>query len=238
MQDKGTINYFDTNTPEYSVDRFESVIEFIKTKSLKNSSLIDVGCGTGNILELIKNQTKIKNLYGLDISKNCLLKAKERVSCGLFYGSILDTLFIESIHQKFDFVILGAVLHHLIGKTRKKSKKYALLAIQNSLKLLKKNGYLIIAEPVFYPPPLMSLIFYLKKIITKIINKRMTIFEKWNNLGAPVVTYYTYEQICEMISNFKNYSIIKTEIKKQNLNILLNLFSIKKLEVLIFISQV
>ena len=210
MKDHKTIAYFDCNTPEYGPTRLKYAVTVINRHCQKNSSLVDIGCGTGNTLEYLRTKTKLGNLCGIDVSQNCLSKCKETVGCDTFLGSILDSNFVERIQRTFDFVLLSAVLHHLIGKTRKKSKSYASLAIMNSLTLLKDKGYLIITEPTFYPSIAMDVLFYIKKFTTMMTSRRILILGKKCNIGAPIVSFYTNEQLMEMICRTKHCQIVET----------------------------
>jgi SAM-dependent methyltransferase len=213
MEEERTIAYFDTNTPEYSVRRMDYALEAINRYSQQGSSLVDIGCGTGNILELIRDESGLQDLCGIDVSQNCLLKARERVECDILLGSILDNDCVERMSRKFDFALLGAVLHHLVGRNRKESMDYASLAISNSLRLLKNGGYLIVLEPAFYPALAMDIVFYIKKLITSVTSGRVQILGTWNNIGAPVVSYYTNEQLVAMIECTGRCQIVGVECK-------------------------
>ena len=64
----------------------------------------------------------------------------------------------------------------------------AQISIRNALFLLKKNGYLIIHEPMFYPHCVMTVVFWTKIIISHLVSGRITILGPWNNIGEPVVS--------------------------------------------------
>ena len=199
IEHQPTVNYFDNYTPEYSLERVKFAIDVIKDHGKRDSSLVDVGCGVGNVLKFIKEETSIGGLCGIDVSQACLEKASKNAGCETFLSSVTDTAFMESFPKKFDFVLLMGVLHHLVGKTRKDSKLRAMLAVANALKLLKTGGHLMLVEPSLYPSFANGLVFYVKKAATKISSKRIQIFGQWNNIGAPVVSYYTNEELIEMI---------------------------------------
>jgi len=207
MEDKHTVDYFDRNVPEYSDYRLPHVVEAIRKHARDDAWLIDVGCGVGNILESVMRTTGIRNVCGMDSSGVCLQKTGERVGCQTFLGSVVDDGFVESVPRKFDFVLLMAVLHHLIGKTRKQSKRQALAALSNCLKLLKPGGRLIISEPIFYPRMAMHVLFYVKKAITGVTTERLPIFGYWNNIGAPVVSYYTDEDLLGMLRSAGQFEV-------------------------------
>jgi SAM-dependent methyltransferase len=228
MKDNKTIEYFDTNTPEYNVDKLGHAFNFIKKYVKEDSSLIDVGCGTGNILEYVYHNLGIRTLCAVDVSSNYLNKTTQRVKCVTHLGSIADAKFISGIASRFNFVILSAVLHHLIGATRKESKKLAMTAIQNALSLLDKQGILIIHEPTFYPPFSMDCVFYIKKYISMLTSRRIGVFGKWNNIGAPVVSYYNNEELLEMVPQSNYTNIIDKHIDEDNVGLLFRLAFISK----------
>ena len=197
-RDEGTIAYFDQHTPEYSVQRMAPAAGFIRRLAGPGASLIDLGCGSGNTLEYLRSATGVERVAGLDVSPRYVSLVEERLGCEAFLGSILDRELVEDIGPRFDFAVLAAVLHHLIGRTRSESRRYAELAIENARRLLRPGGYLIVHEPVYYPPSGMTALFYVKKGIARLASRRVTLFGYWNNVGAPVVSYYTNEALLEM----------------------------------------
>jgi SAM-dependent methyltransferase len=218
-QDEQTVEYFDQHTPEYSLGRFRYGIEFIKSHAGAEKTLVDVGCGSGNILEYVRSETPVQNVCGIDVAPNYVVTTREKIGHA-FLGSILDTDFVESLPE-FDFVLLGAVLHHLVGNTRKQSKRNAETAIENALILTKPGGYLIIVEPTFYPSFAMDVLFYVKRLVTKLTPGRVQILGKWNNVGAPVVSYCTSEEFCRMVEHAGVCKIVGQEIKEMKIGLLM-----------------
>jgi SAM-dependent methyltransferase len=198
LADPETVAYFDANVPEYSVERLEHAAEFIRERSSAGSSLIDIGCGVGNTLEFVAESTGVENLAGIDVSTNCLAKTAERVPCELHHGSILDRQFVDGIGPRFDFAMLVAVLHHLVDRTRRRSKRNAEAAISHALRLLRPGGLLIVHEPSFEPRLAMDAVFYVKRTISLVTRRRVPVFGYWSNIGPPVVSYYGVEELDEM----------------------------------------
>jgi SAM-dependent methyltransferase len=198
-RDEETVAYFDSHVPEYGSVRLEAAARFIREKASPDASLIDLGCGTGNTLEYLRAESGIETIAGLDISANCLERVEERLHCETHLGSILDRSLMEKIGQRFDFAVVAAVLHHLIGPTRRASAELAELAVENSKLVLKPGGHLVVHEPIYYPYAAMSGLFYLKKGVTRLTSRRVGIFGYWNNIGPPVVSYYTNERLDEIV---------------------------------------
>jgi len=195
-RDAGTEAYFDARTPEYdAASRFAPAAEWIRRLAGEGSTLVDVGCGSGNVLEYLRAQTGLRHLAGIDVSPRYLEQAKGRVGCETHQGSILDEPFVAQLAGRFDFAVLGAVLHHLVGRTRRASRARARLALVHAVSLVRPGGHVIVNEPVFYPPWMMDLVFYAKRAASTVTSRRLELFHHLNNLGAPVVSYYTNEEL-------------------------------------------
>jgi SAM-dependent methyltransferase len=199
-RDAGTEAYFDSWTPEYdATSRFAHAAEWIRRLAGEESTLVDIGCGTGNVLAYLRDETGVRRLAGIDVSPRYLEQARERVGCETYQGSILDSALVARLAGRFDFVVLGAVLHHLVGRTRRASRRRARLALAHAVSLARPGGHVILHEPVFYPPWTMDLVFYAKRVASALTSRRLELFHYLNNLGAPVVSYYTNEELRRMV---------------------------------------
>ena len=213
-RDEDTVAYFDQHTPEYGTSRLEPAARFIRERGHEGSSLIDVGCGVGNTLEYLVHAGGIEGTAGLDVSARCLEQTRERVDAETFLGSVLDRELVESIGPKYDFAVVAAVLHHLIGDSRRESREHAKLAVANSKRLLKPGGHLIIHEPVYSPYSAMTALFYVKKTVTRITDRRVGLFGYWNNIGAPVVSYYTEPVLEEMLRAGEPATVVERHVER------------------------
>ena len=211
--DAKTVDYFDRLTPEYHHGRMDEVIEVLSHHAKASDTLVDIGCGSGNILERICKETCIGRVSGIDVSVRSLERTRRRLECATYHGSILDGDFVESIRERFDFVLLGAVLHHLIGTSRRGSRRLAETALSRSLALLKPGGLLLIFEPVLSPKLAMDLLFYLKKLVTVVTNDRVPVFGYWNNIGAPVVSYYRTDDLVQMVKRTAEGELVERLVR-------------------------
>lgn len=212
MFDRKTIEYFDRNQYEYSLERMRYVVSVLNTMGKPGDSLVDIGCGTGNTIEMLGRETPVTDFAGIDASENYAAKARGRTGCRTYHGSILDTAFTDSIPERFDFALLSMVLHHLIGKTRQESRELAVRAIENALVLLKPGGTLFIVEAAFSPAFLMDLLFHVKKFVSNFTSERMELGASWYNIGPPVVSYYTNAQLIRMVGSVYGAEIVDREI--------------------------
>lgn len=105
---------------------------------MKNpKSLLDLGCGPGKIISMIKHRTKVGNAVGVDIYKPFIEKCKTE---GNFDDLILkDINKISYPPKSFDVVLANQVIEHL-------TKKDAFNLIAKMEKIAKKQ--VIISTPI------------------------------------------------------------------------------------------
>lgn len=199
LRDPQTAAYFDEHVPEYSVERLRYAADWIGEHKRPDSSIVDVGCGAGNTLAFLRGTTGIESVVGIDVSEKCLKQTRERLGCTTYLGSILDRDVVARVGHDFDFAIVSAVLHHLIGRSRRGSRLYVVTAIVNSLALLRPGGHLLVLEPTFRPRLAMDALFYVKKLVSSFTATRVPLFVSWNNIGAPVVSYYEASEVRAML---------------------------------------
>ena len=230
-KDPQTVAYFDEHVPEYSVQRLQHAADWISEHKRSDSSIVDVGCGAGNTLAFLQESTGIESVVGIEVSENCLKQTHEQVGCTTYHGSILDSQFVRTIEPKFDFAIVAAVLHHLIGRSRRDCRRYASQAITNAVALLRPGGHVVVLEPVFRPPIVMDAVFYGKKLVTSFTTARIPLFGYWNNIGAPVVSYYDAPKVRAMLEaagttvlaewsdHDRRRSLVNSALQKRNITL-------------------
>jgi tRNA (cmo5U34)-methyltransferase len=74
-------------------------------------STIDLGCGTGTISKFIKNEFSLTKITCVDISKNMLELAKNKI--GSDVNCIQADLNSFNFPQKYDLIVSSLALHHL-----------------------------------------------------------------------------------------------------------------------------
>lgn len=108
------------------------MLDFVKVKL--NSKILDAGCGTGNLLEILEKQNKKYRLYGIDISEEMLKIAKSKLK-----KSVLLLNSAENINFKrnFDYIFSTEAFHHYADYEQ---------VMTGFSKSLKKNGKLIVMD--------------------------------------------------------------------------------------------
>jgi 2-polyprenyl-3-methyl-5-hydroxy-6-metoxy-1,4-benzoquinol methylase len=221
-EDQATVEYFDHHAHDYSAGRLRPAVAFINEHLPVDASLIDIGCGTGNVLAHIAKATGIRHLAGLDVSERCVELTLQKVAAAAVYrASVLDQGMVDQFRGRFDFAVLAAVLHHLVGPTRGRSRQLADRAVSNALQLVKPGGYLIVMEPTFTPAAPVFALFWVKVVLSKIFRRRLPVGDYWNNIGAPVVSYYSCEQVQAMLRTaLPGTQIVQVDEVPQTLNAL------------------
>ncbi len=131
-------------------ERFENIFykaiyklneDFFKylEKNVKNSEVLDYGCGVGSSIEKVIKYNP-KKIFGIDISEVSIEKAKkraEKISANVFYqvDNCENTKFSDST---FDIVYGTGILHHLQFNK----------CLDEIFRILKSKGTLIFIEPL------------------------------------------------------------------------------------------
>jgi malonyl-CoA O-methyltransferase len=130
---KTTFNYevgIFSDTIDENDGRFQEVISF--SGDLNGKKVIDVGCGKGRFLRIIKSKFPNAKLYGIDISEEMLSFCPDGTET--ICGSILDIRFPDAY---FDCVLCVEALEHAI---RVES------AIKEMVRILKPGGKILIID--------------------------------------------------------------------------------------------
>lgn len=199
--DKGTVDYFENHSHDYSPARLRHATAMVKAHRTPQSSLVDVGCGTGNVLAVLAASTGVTDLWAMDVSASALAVAGERVACRTVHASILDREQLRDHVDQHDFALAAALLHHLVGRTRRSSRRDAVAGLRNALELVRPGGHLIVFEPVCTPRVLMTALFWVKRLTTTFTGNRIGVRGYWNNIGAPLVSFYSHRGVLRMVAD-------------------------------------
>lgn len=120
-----------------SVDLYKTALnEFCNNLSNENASILDVGCGPGNVTQYLLQKRSSFNILGLDIAPNMVALAK--VNNPLASFKVMDCLNISDLNEAYQGIICAFLLPYL-------SKEQAIEFIKSAVNLLKKDGLLYIS---------------------------------------------------------------------------------------------
>lgn len=114
-----------------------NIVNFVKQNQYLNTKVLDLMCGTGLLLNKIKNERPDLILFGVDNNEDFIIYAKNNYPNIEF--SVNDVFSINE-EEKFDLIICSGGTHHL-----KDEIKIDFLYLIK--RLLNKNGVAVIADP-------------------------------------------------------------------------------------------
>ena len=101
----------------------------------KYKSILDVCCGTGNQLKLLKS--KGFNVSGIDLSDNMLKVAEKGVNAVKCFKEDAEAMSFKS--KSFDMVMTTFALHE-------KTAESALKVLREMIRITKENGHIILVD--------------------------------------------------------------------------------------------
>jgi len=124
--------YYEKNKKKF-IEIFKPIIEIIK-KYKKNGQVLDVGCSSGILLELLEKRGF--DAYGLEPNKQAYAIAKSKFKNKIFNCKLNE--FIASNGLKFDIVIYNHGLEHI---------QDPIFELELIKKVLKNNGIFVLGLP-------------------------------------------------------------------------------------------
>lgn len=133
----------------YFVKLFSPIVK--KIKQYKSSgNVLDVGCSSGILLELLKKENY--DVFGIEPNKQSFNLARKKFGKRIFHGILTQlyySVLIRSSKQKFDVVIYNHVLEHI---------EDVQLELKLVKRILKKDGIFVLGLP-----NIDNCIFFLRK---------------------------------------------------------------------------
>jgi len=106
------------------------------TSALKNKTILDVGCGTGEFLSAVED--KGGKVWGVDLSNVAIATAKENFSLKNIYVMSFDKFFKQVNLPKFDIITCFEVIEHVDDP---------LLLLKRMQEHLKPGGKIVVTAP-------------------------------------------------------------------------------------------
>jgi len=171
----------------FTVPPIEESIEIFKQiKDWSNLTVLEIGCGIGDLAAMIAN-AGAKKVIACDYSKSSISKAKEAYNLSNL-NYICDDFHNLKFKEKFDVIVLQGVLEHF-------DKPWESLSyiIEN---FLKKDGKLINSCPAFYNPRgyiwmTLSTLFNVPMSLTDLHFLDIEDFKEYCNLNNLNVTWHS-----------------------------------------------
>lgn len=191
IYDKDFIDYYQIIYDDSSDIEADLKIVYEKAfNNVENSSNLEIlvaGCGVGKLCKKLKE--KYKNVYGIDISENMLLKAQLlNPNIKFIRGNLLISNTFNSNQFTHIYLDERTLFYHKLDEMK--------LIIENIYSWLKKDGYLIIPIYIFNKLQLASRYYSTKYIDDK---KNIHGFTYLNNFSHDC--YYISDKKLKEINN-------------------------------------
>lgn len=194
--------YFDRFVPTYDEERVVFIADDLAARGGPSLKVADLGCGDGAMLAYLREKAGVQDTLGVDPSPAYIDSARERSGGEFQVGSVLDEQTLRSWRDSYDAVILVAVLHHLVGRTRRTSFAHVRTALENALGMLAPGGRLYVFEPTHEPQVAMFGAYWAKNVLMPLVgNRRVEVGKGWINFGAPLVSYLTRSQLRSAVAD-------------------------------------
>jgi ubiquinone/menaquinone biosynthesis C-methylase UbiE len=117
-----------------SIKNYDETYDYLAEKLRENDNVLDLACGPAQISKHIKEKLNV-NIFGVDLSHEMLKLAQNNIPDGVFYE---DSIITFKTNVLYDAIITGFGIPYLdIGQAEQ--------CIQNSISLLKENGYIYLS---------------------------------------------------------------------------------------------
>ena len=196
--DAKTKDYFNTAKPKYSSKRLDFFHDFYKENALSINKVLDVGSGDGESVRVLQEKLQDIEFHISDIAHEYMDGSGNIVK---IVGSVLDKNFLPEVND-YQAVQCVSLLHHLVDeKRRSKSVDNVRTAIQNMMRIVGKDGYVLIFEPVWSPEIIGTSAFYIKNFFSRFASSRIEFKPNsiWN-IGLPVVSYLSQNMLEDIFS--------------------------------------
>ena len=196
MKDKKTLsrNAFDLQATTYDTDKNGEHARTLyphitdRLSDIPFNTVLDVGCGTGEILNTIKNRFPAVSLYGIDISEEMLEKSKEKL-LNTAELSLGDAELLPYENDYFDLLICSDSFHHYPNPQK---------AIEEFYRVLKTDGHLLMAD--FWKP------FPVRQL--------MNVFIPFSNEGD--VKVYSKNEIVRFLKHVGFHNIVYQQVRNSS----------------------
>lgn len=117
-------------------ERIGVSIDLIRLRGLKAKRYLDIGCADGRVAKKIGSILGAKEIFGVDISKELVKKAKKEGIRAKVVAVGDEPLPFEN--SFFDFITMFELIEHLFDPD---------FALEEINRVLKKGGYLLLSTP-------------------------------------------------------------------------------------------
>ena len=108
--------------------------------------ILDVGGGNGKFVDALAQRLDASAAVNVDVSSELLARNVPMAGKRLVNASVFDLDQVFPAHEKFDFISLNWILHHLVSLTETETKALQTMALETCGRLLSNAGCILVSE--------------------------------------------------------------------------------------------
>jgi len=175
---------------------FEILENIVLNSSAKELRFLDLGCGTGEFMNMVADLGKKVKVWGIDVSNLAINRVKEKGLKGFARDVSWQKLPFPS--QFFDVIYLGDVIEHLLDPD---------FMIKEAGRVLKKGGFLVLTTPNLASwCNRLLLLFGIQPVFSEVSTKK--IFGRPGDEVVGHLRLYTLKSLKEFLSHY-GFEVIK-----------------------------
>jgi SAM-dependent methyltransferase len=124
----------------YKNSRKRLIREIVK---ISPDSLLEIGCGLGYVTKYILDENSNCDVFGMDISKTAISKAKKKFPNIEFIEGDIRSAGLK-MHKKYDIIILNQLLWYVLTSLKQ--------SIENCTSMLNPEGKIIVSQAFLKTP--------------------------------------------------------------------------------------
>ena len=128
------------------------IIDIIESYYVKNNNIkiLDVGCGSGVLIELIKERLGDNvDITGIDLNQMTVDEVNQKKKFNVICSDI-QTLYKNNPNQKYDVIIFSSILHEVYSYSESNNQQAVEETLNTAYDLLNKDGKVIIRDGIKY----------------------------------------------------------------------------------------
>ena len=128
------------------------IIDIIESYYIKNNNIkiLDVGCGSGVLIELIKERVRDNvDITGIDLNQMTVDEVNQKKKFNVICSDI-QTLYKNNPNQKYDVIIFSSILHEVYSYSESNNQQAVEETLNTAYDLLNKDGKVIIRDGIKY----------------------------------------------------------------------------------------
>lgn len=208
--DSSVVSHFTSSATRYAYDlpaRDHFAMRAFEPFAEKRLKVLELGCGTGHLLAGLSAYYPLFDIHGLDVTPAMIgiARASRPKSIEFMLGNCLRAPFKS---ESFDAVIMHNILHHLVTGDRQESSMLREAGLQELIRLVEPQGFIVLHEVCVSTRWRSALIFYLSRVLAR-LHVSISILNIHTDI---VANFFSLDELEHSLATL-GLSIVRKEVK-------------------------